>query len=346
MRNPTNRGGIRTYLLLIGLLAGAVTTTSLAIGTALLLASFGLQFWSKGCLHQNRQVARTGPYRFVRHPFYFANALLDSGIVIMSGFWPLMIVAPIWWLAVYIPVMRREEAHLTQLFGDEYTKYAGTVPRFIPWRKPLPRGASGFSWSSRNILETETSRALKYLAYPIMFYFSMRFVESGWALLSSPLETDILVLILICSLFAAAQFWRAHFLRCAQLLPRMMLRLPIRIALMVGIAVVGVARAFVDPIEQDWAHWMPGAMVLAGSLLIATLGRVRTFGPIAEGLFVAAFMILLELQLFAVLVIPLYLAIALDLRTMSESQVRVLAGARFAAVVVIGVGIAVAAEFL
>ena len=87
----------------------------------------------------------------MRHPFYLANGLIDAAIAVMSGWWVLQLVLPVWWLAVYLPVMRKEEAHLLGLFGRVYGDYRRRVPRLLPWRLPLPAGGDGFRWSNRNI---------------------------------------------------------------------------------------------------------------------------------------------------------------------------------------------------
>ena len=133
MKSPLNRGGLRSYLAATALIAGplaACTTTPRRIlaGLPCLLLGAWLHTWAKGCLRQNRVVAQIGPYRFVRHPFYLANALIDAGIVIMSGWWPLAIVLPPWWLAIYLPVMRGEERYLVENFPDEYPEYKRRVP--------------------------------------------------------------------------------------------------------------------------------------------------------------------------------------------------------------------------
>src|SRR5258708_54701 len=131
MKSPLNRGGLRFYLVLLALLAGTLfanstTPRSILAGMPLLLLGVSLHTWAKGCLRQNRFVATIGPYRFVRHPFYLANALIDTGLVTMSGLlahsacWPLAIVLPVWWLAIYIPVIRGEERYLAEKFPDEY----------------------------------------------------------------------------------------------------------------------------------------------------------------------------------------------------------------------------------
>ena len=109
-------------------------------GAALVFLGVALQVYAKGCLRQNQTVSMGGPYRFVRHPFYTANFLLDLGLAVMSGWWPLMVALPLWWLLVYVPTMRREEAILTGLFPDTYPDYQRRLPRLMPFRRPLAGG--------------------------------------------------------------------------------------------------------------------------------------------------------------------------------------------------------------
>jgi len=110
VRVPFNRGGIRNYLIVIGLFAGYTSPFWIITGLPLLLAGTAIHLWAKGCLHQDREVTQSGPYRYVRHPFYFDNALIDMGLAVMSGWWLLQITLPLWWTAIYLPVMRSEEA--------------------------------------------------------------------------------------------------------------------------------------------------------------------------------------------------------------------------------------------
>jgi hypothetical protein len=178
MKLPHNRGGLRFFLVLLALARGATTPGTILAGTPLLLFATALHFWAKGCLRQNQAVAQGGPYRFVRHPFYLANAMIDAALAVMSGWWVLWAVLPCWWLAVYLPVIRREEQYLTAAFGSVYEEYARRVPRLVPWRwpaagdsagHPRPWVAEGFSWSNPNIVsEGEPARALRLLAYPLL----------------------------------------------------------------------------------------------------------------------------------------------------------------------------------
>jgi len=157
-----------------------------------LLLGAWLHAWAKGCLRQNRVVATIGPYRFVRHPFYVANALIDTGLVVMAGWWPLAAILPLWWLAIYLPVIHGEERYLTETFADVYPEYKRRVPCLIPWRRPLPYNGSGFRWSNANIAGgEELPRVAKILAYPLLFFVGqglsgsgMQWFDDGWNITS------------------------------------------------------------------------------------------------------------------------------------------------------------------
>jgi hypothetical protein len=203
MKSPWNRGGLRYCLVVVALLRGAATSGTIAAGIPCLLLGTILHFWAKGCLRQNQVVAQGGPYRFVRHPFYLANGLIDAGIAIMSGWWALGVMLPAWWLVVYLPVMRKEEAHLLGLFGRVYADYRRRVPRLIPWRRPLPAGGEGFRWSNRNIaVEGEIPRALRLLAYPLLFFVVTDLRIKGLSFFSDGRELAATALLLATYLAA------------------------------------------------------------------------------------------------------------------------------------------------
>lgn len=117
----------------------------------MLALGLALQIYAKGSLRQNEVVSRAGPYRLIRHPFYTANLLIDESIALMSGWWPLVVLLPIWWLLVYWPVMRQEERRLCELFVEVYPEYQRRTSRLIPLRRPTPGEGPGFSWQNPNI---------------------------------------------------------------------------------------------------------------------------------------------------------------------------------------------------
>jgi protein-S-isoprenylcysteine O-methyltransferase Ste14 len=186
MKSPLNRGGLRFYVVAVALAAGtlwfrATTPRSILSGLPLLLAGVYLHTWAKGCLRQNREVATIGPYRFVRHPFYLANFLIDFALAVMSGWLPLVIALPVWWLAIYITVIRGEERFLSEKFPDEYPGYRRRVPCLVPWRRPLPYAGEGFRWANPNIAGgEELPRAARILAYPLLFFVVQGLRADGW----------------------------------------------------------------------------------------------------------------------------------------------------------------------
>jgi protein-S-isoprenylcysteine O-methyltransferase Ste14 len=80
---------------------------------------------------QERKVARTGPYAYVRHPQY------DAFIMILFGFllqWPTLLTVLMFPVLVvmYARLAKKEERDVTAQLGADYAEYAQEVPAFIP----------------------------------------------------------------------------------------------------------------------------------------------------------------------------------------------------------------------
>jgi protein-S-isoprenylcysteine O-methyltransferase Ste14 len=73
----------------------------------------------------------TGPYRWVRHPFYSAAAMLTlaSTFVAANGFF--LVVGGLIFLLL-VKRTRKEEANLLARFGDDYRNYMQRTGRFLP----------------------------------------------------------------------------------------------------------------------------------------------------------------------------------------------------------------------
>jgi protein-S-isoprenylcysteine O-methyltransferase Ste14 len=76
-------------------------------------------------------IVETGPYRFTRNPIYIGLTLLYFGLAVMltSG-WMLLLLIPVL-MVMQRGVVEREEAYLTQKFGDVYRRYQARVPRWL-----------------------------------------------------------------------------------------------------------------------------------------------------------------------------------------------------------------------
>ena len=84
---------------------------------------------------RDHTLVTTGPYRYVRHPFYLAGALAALGGSLVTANWFLLVAALVP-LAFLFARTRIEEEKLIERFGDEYRNYMANTPRFIPRLKP------------------------------------------------------------------------------------------------------------------------------------------------------------------------------------------------------------------
>lgn len=113
-----------------------------ALGLALFGLGAGLRVWAQEHVRYRldgaHSLATTGPYRRVRNPVYLGTTLLCAGAVATTGRPWLTAATVAWCAAAYAPVVRFEERHLGEKFGDEYREYRRRVPRWSPRRAPAP----------------------------------------------------------------------------------------------------------------------------------------------------------------------------------------------------------------
>lgn len=108
------------------------TLRTVLAGGAVALAGLALRAWGSGHLRKNDKLAVSGPYARTRNPLYLGSFIMGLGFVTAAGWWPLAILFAALFLGIYWPVMRVEETHLTEIFGEEYKRYAAAVPLFFP----------------------------------------------------------------------------------------------------------------------------------------------------------------------------------------------------------------------
>jgi protein-S-isoprenylcysteine O-methyltransferase Ste14 len=76
-------------------------------------------------------VVMDGPYRFTRNPMYLGFVLMLFGIsLVFSLEWGILLTFVLW-LALDRMIVVREEAYLTQRFGDDYRKLLGQTRRWF-----------------------------------------------------------------------------------------------------------------------------------------------------------------------------------------------------------------------
>lgn len=73
----------------------------------------------------------TGPYRWIRHPFYFSEWLFLLGVALFSNSWIVLGILIV--TLLFDPVITLlEEKELVARFGTVYREYQKKVPRLLP----------------------------------------------------------------------------------------------------------------------------------------------------------------------------------------------------------------------
>jgi len=116
-----------TWLRLVGVLPG---------GLAIPLFLWTLRTLKKNLTdtvvtRKEHTLVTTGPYRWVRHPFYIAAALAVLGTSLLTANWFFFVTGctAVTLLAVRT---RKEEENLIARFGDDYRNYMKRTGRFTP----------------------------------------------------------------------------------------------------------------------------------------------------------------------------------------------------------------------
>jgi protein-S-isoprenylcysteine O-methyltransferase Ste14 len=139
------------------------TVRLLVTGAPMALWGLGIRAYAAGYLEKNRSLAMSGPYAYTRNPLYLGSLLIGLGFCIAGGSALLAVIFVCFFVFVYGPVMRREEAGLRDLYGPKYQAYAAKVPLLFPYRKSGEGSGERFQWQ-RYRRNREYEAALGYLA--------------------------------------------------------------------------------------------------------------------------------------------------------------------------------------
>ena len=121
------------------------TVVFLMIGSAFIIPGLALRALASGHVQKNEQLTITGPYAYTRNPLYLGSLILAVGFAICARNWWIGAGLVLIFLAIYLPVIRGEEAFLREHFS-EFAEYARQVPRLLPRLSSLSGGRGTFSW--------------------------------------------------------------------------------------------------------------------------------------------------------------------------------------------------------
>jgi protein-S-isoprenylcysteine O-methyltransferase Ste14 len=95
--------------------------------------SYALVFWPVFRARADQEVVSRGAYRILRHPWYTAGILLNTGIGIALGSWASAVLLAVASFAVYLYRIGVEERALVATIGEPYRQFMLGRKRLIPF---------------------------------------------------------------------------------------------------------------------------------------------------------------------------------------------------------------------
>jgi protein-S-isoprenylcysteine O-methyltransferase Ste14 len=107
------------------------TWQSMAMGAILIAPGLLVRALASGHVRKNEALATSGPYAYTRNPLYLGSLLMGLGFAVAARSLWVGVALVVMFFAIYLPVIRDEEAYLRQRF-PEFEEYARRVPRMFP----------------------------------------------------------------------------------------------------------------------------------------------------------------------------------------------------------------------
>jgi protein-S-isoprenylcysteine O-methyltransferase Ste14 len=125
------------------------TSWSVAAGAIGVVPGLVIRALASGHVRKNESLATSGPYAYTRNPLYLGSLLIGVGFAVAARSWWVGVALVAMFFAIYLPVIRDEEALLRQKF-PEFEEYARRVPRMFPRLAPQSSeekpDRAAFSW--------------------------------------------------------------------------------------------------------------------------------------------------------------------------------------------------------
>jgi protein-S-isoprenylcysteine O-methyltransferase Ste14 len=135
------------------------TWRTLALGAVSIIPGLVIRALASGHVRKNEALATSGPYAYTRNPLYLGSLLVAIGFAVAARSWWVAAGLVAMFFAIYIPVIRSEEAFLRERF-PEFQEYANEVPRMIPRMTPAFRNEASAEFSMDLYLKHREYNAL------------------------------------------------------------------------------------------------------------------------------------------------------------------------------------------
>jgi len=158
------------------------TVGSIIAGGAIAAVGVAIRALASGHVRKNAELTISGPYAYSRNPLYVGSIVIGAGFAVAALSWWIVLGIAVLFLAIYVPVIRSEEAYLRSHFAG-FDDYCRRVPRFVGLSRapqsatPHPPSDEAGSFSRKLYLQhREYNAALGTLAVlailTIKFFFT------------------------------------------------------------------------------------------------------------------------------------------------------------------------------
>lgn len=117
---------------------------SVALGTLIAIPGILLRALASGHVKKNEELTTTGPYAYTRNPLYLGSLIMAIGFALAARSVWVLIAIVLMFFAIYLPVIRAEEAFLRGTF-PAFEEYARSVPRLLPRVRAFGQAPGSFS---------------------------------------------------------------------------------------------------------------------------------------------------------------------------------------------------------
>ncbi len=114
------------YRVTLGFVIGTVcfalakpTWTTFLWGAAVAIPGEMIRLWAAGHIDKGREITRSGPYRFVRHPLYLGSTVMALGFALASGSIVVVVLVMAYMIATLGAAMWTEEHALDEKFAGQ-----------------------------------------------------------------------------------------------------------------------------------------------------------------------------------------------------------------------------------
>ena len=121
------------------------TWTSILIGALVAIVGVVIRASASGHVKKNEELTTTGLYAYTRNPLYLGSIVIAAGFAAAARSLWIVAILVVMFVAIYVPVIRGEEAFLRATFPQPFDEYCRRVPRLVPRLTRAYEGYGSFS---------------------------------------------------------------------------------------------------------------------------------------------------------------------------------------------------------